>query len=317
MKSATFQQSRFLFVVWLIGVALLIGGCAVPSMPRNAAARATVTAPALAAPRPALPQDVPAAAVTPVAVAPAVLAFAVNPTATLQVGDLIDVQWQATGDKTDLCMISGPGPVDCQAVALTDQQTVTVTAAMLGYSGIGLRATAGDTFAWALADLRFACQAGDWFFADPPERCPEAAPTVSAGAFQPFEHGFMIWTQTPDRFYVFFDHGDRAGQFLFADAPYDFLPEQPVTETPPVGRSAPVSGFGRLWRNELSWWRDADIRGDLGWATAPEAAYDATRQCALPSYPGMWTCYLSTPDGRVTVTRPDSTAQVRFVWDWQ
>lgn len=317
MKSATYQQSRLPVVVWLIGAALLIGGCAVPTMMRNAAARATVTAPALATPQPALPQDVPAAAVPPVAAAPAVLAFAVNPTATLQVGDLIDVQWQAVGDKADLCMISGPGPVDCQAVALAGQQTVTVTETMLGNSSIGLRATTGDAITWGLADLRFACQAGAWFFAKPLQRCPETAPVVSAAAFQPFEHGFMIWTQTPDRFYVFFDHGDRAGQFLFADAPYDFLPEQPVTETPPVGRSAPVSGFGKLWRNELTWWRDTDIRGQLGWATAPEAAYDATRQCALPSYPGMWTCYLQTPDGRVLVTRPDSTAQVHFVWEWQ
>ena len=231
MKSATFQQSRFLFVVWLIGVALLIGGCAVPSMPRNAAARATVTAPAMATPQPALPQDVPAAAVTPVAVAPAVLAFVVNPTVTLQVGDLIDVQWQATGDKADLCMISGPGPVDCQTVALAGQQAVTVTAAMLGYSGIGLRATSGDTFAWALADLRFACQAGAWFFADPPQRCPETTPVASAAAFQPFEHGFMIWTQTPDRFYVFFEDEQ---QFLFADAPYDFAPDAATTAAAPV-----------------------------------------------------------------------------------
>lgn len=185
---------------------------------------------------------------------------------------------------------------------------------MLSYSGIGVRATAGEQFTWGLTGLRFACQAGAWFFADSPERCPEAAPTVAAAAYQPFEHGFMIWTQTPDRFYVFFDD---AQQFLFADAPYDFAPEAPVAELPPARLFAPVSGFGKLWRNELAWWRDTEIRGRLGWATAPEFAYDATRQCELPSYPGMWSCYLQTPDGRVLAMRPDSTAQVHFVWEWQ
>ena len=307
MKYTTLLDSRLAGIVWLVSAALLIGGCAVSRLPHS-------TAPATAQPA---QQTVLAAAATPVAMPPAVLAFTANPTATLGVGDAITVQWQAVGDRADLCMISGPGPVDCQAVALTGQQTVTVTDAMLSYSGIGVRATAGEQFTWGLADLRFACQAGAWFFADPPERCPEAAPVMSAAAYQPFELGFMIWTQTPDRFYVFFDHGDRAGQFLFADAPYDFLPEQPITETPPSGLSAPVSGFSRLWRNGLSWWRDTDMRGQLGWATAPEVAYDAVRQCALPSYPGMWTCYLQTPDGRVLVARPDSTAQVHFVWEWQ
>ena len=289
------------------------------------AACAPVQQPALLAPTPAPTATSP---VTPVAqataeptpapssAAPAVIAFTVQPTATLAVGDPITVTWQAVGDQAELCMISGPGPVDCQPAPLTGGQRVTVTAPMLAYSGIGLRVSAGGTFTWATADLRFACQAGAWFFDNPPPRCPEHAPEQSAAAYQPFEHGFMVWTQTPDRFYVFFADGERAGQFLFADAPYDFSPEQPATETPPAGFFMPVSGFGKLWRSELSAWRDVNIRGELGWATAPEAAYDAIRQCELPGYPGMWNCYLQMPDGRIANIRPDSTAQVHFVWAW-
>lgn len=285
-------------IVGLVAVTLLVTACVAPRAADAPANRTATTA--AAAPPPDRP-------------APAVLAFAVNPTATLQVGDVIDVRWSAVGATADLCMISGPGPVDCQAVSLTGQQPVTVTAQMLGYRGIGLRANAGDTFAWGLADLRFACQAGAWYFANPPDRCPETAPVVAAAAYQPFEHGFMIWTQTPDRFYVFFDD---AQQFLFADAPYNFAPEQPAP-APPDGLYAPVSGFGKLWRNELAIWQATDIRSRLSWATAPETAYTATRQCELPSYPGMWSCYLQAPDGRVLATRPDSTAQVHFVWAWQ
>ena len=313
LRFAALQQIRFAFIIWLLAAALMIGGCAAPGILRDAAPRMTAISPA-ASELQSSPQAVMAASVTPVSTQPAVLTFTVNPTATLQVGDAIAVQWQAIGDRAELCMISGPGPVDCHRAPLDGQQTVTVTEAMLGYSGIGLRVTIGETFTWALSNLRFACQAGTWFFAAPPQRCPEAAPAVSAAAYQPFEHGFMIWTQTPDRFYVFFEDEQ---QFLFADAPYDFAPDAATTAAAPAGLYAPVSGFGKLWRNELTWWGDTDVSARLGWATAPEAAYTATRQCELPSYPGMWSCYLRTPDGRVLATRPDSTAQVHFVWEWQ
>ncbi|RME45654.1 MAG: hypothetical protein D6791_10215 [Chloroflexi bacterium] len=86
-------------------------------------------------------------------------------------------------------------------------------------------------------------------------------------AFQPFEHGAMIWS-------------DHIGWYpqpviyvLYADSTYERLedtydPEvDPVSggETPPEGLTEPILGFGKVWREQPG------IRDRLGWGTTDES----------------------------------------------
>jgi len=220
------------------------------------------------------------------------------------------MSWEGIGQQASLCFIAVPGPSGCQDVPLKGSTTVTVTADMLTNTGVGLRVTSGDTFVWSIVDLQFDCGARDWWFENHPKHCPQQAPVPSHAAGQSFEHGFMIWTETPDTFYVFFNEGQ---EFLFAGAPYDLVTPSVVAVTPPAGYYEPVSGFGKVWHHELAAFAGVDFFRLLGWATAPEFAFDTVKQC--DSYGRLWSCYLRDADGGVLWLRPDSTAQVRLLWE--
>lgn len=109
--------------------------------------------------------------------------------------------------------------------------------------------------------------------AEPHPRIEPDAYTVKT-AFQPFEHGTMIWSDRVAWYpqpiiYVLFEDGTYR---RFDDA---FNPETDTVagdELPPDGKFAPQLGFGKIWRTEPG------IRDALGWATAPEQPGDGTFQ---------------------------------------
>jgi len=138
-----------------------------------------------------------------------------------------------------------------------------------------------------------------WFFSPPPAQLPLAPPTYHRGAAQRFEHGFMLWWEDPDMFYIFVENN----VFWAVAAPYTFQPAPPVDETPPPGRFAPTSGFGRLWRGELANVGPSPLPGPprtlLGWAVEQEHPYTTEYQCQrAPSYYEQ-RCYLRGPGGEV------------------
>jgi hypothetical protein len=245
--------------------------------------------------------------------APQIIDFVVTPTSALTVGNVISLTWQAIGEQAEICFISGY-PIRCQDVPVTGSQVITVDETMLAQAigGVGLRVMASDVFTWFIVTLDFQCRVTGWFFDNPPSECPEAEPVYSPAAAQYFERGFMLWTERPDRFYVFFDEGHK---FIWSEAPYTFETPTPVeTATPPSGYSEPVSGFGRVWRGEISGLDN--VRQRLGWATGPEFAFETAYQCELATaYYRLWACYLLGPSGKVLHLYPDSSAQVRFLWE--
>jgi hypothetical protein len=115
--------------------------------------------------------------------------------------------------------------------------------------------------------------------------CPEEPARTVSAAFQPFEHGAMIWFSDTAQIYVLTD--DRRLR-VYQDAFVDGMAD-PDAEAP-EGLFAPVRGFGRLW-NALG-----ASAGQLGWATAPEQGFDAARQAAGRT---SYTTYIQGPDGRV------------------
>ncbi len=273
-------------------------------------------------PSPTATQPPPPASPTPSPVpSPSVLSFTVVPTTTLSVGDVLHFAWRATGDRAELCPLEGLGPADglCRAVPLQGSTTWTTEESDMGFLGFVLRAWSGQIDQLAVAYVHLQCQnLRPWFFQNPPAVCPAAAADVSYAAAEHFEHGMMIWVQDTDTFYVFFSQPNQAGQTYFISTTGLQYPPGALShrtgETPPAGLYEPVSGFGLIWRGEAEWPDAADARQRLGWATEPEFGFDTAYQCETEFGPHLWDCFLQAPDGEVLLLRPDSTAQVHFLW---
>ncbi|MBN1311955.1 MAG: hypothetical protein JXB30_11110 [Anaerolineae bacterium] len=111
-----------------------------------------------------------------------------------------------------------------------------------------------------------------WFFEgapDPETSCPEQEVVTSQAAWQTFEHGTMMWIASTERIHTFFDNstsGIRTDQW----APS--MPESDPSIVPPDGLYQPIRGFGLVWR---------EFKDVLGWATAPEFAFEVVYQCSV------------------------------------
>ncbi len=256
---------------------------------------------------------------TPPPAAPRVISFSVVPTTTQTLGERLTLTWQAAGERAQICPIAGrPWESRCMPVPLTGRMEFTSTEDTVAYDGLGLMVQTGDQFVWSVQPVRLLCHGWrDWFFANPPPRCPEMSPQRSAAAAQYFEHGFMVWVEASDTFYVFYEPapGELPTMEMLI-GPVQLKPgaspDNRIGETPPPGLYEPVSGFGMLWRDELEGISGARQR--LGWALAPEFAFDTARQCQTPTLYRGWRCYLQGPGNKVLEMYPDSTAQARFIW---
>lgn len=256
------------------------------------------------------------------AIVPKIILFTVAPTTTHSLGEKMSMAWQAQGTQAKLCpyilTLSGPSAQEqaCSNVPLVGTKTITITQNDLDWNGIMLQVTSGTASDQSTISISLGCEGlYNWFFRNPPTRCPGAAPITSPAAAQYFERGMMIWMKQPDRFYVFYNENPQA--FEWIEAPYRFKPgasaDKRVGETPPFGLLEPVSGFGQLWRGEIEGVQN--VRQRLGWAREPEFDFNTEFQCERFSATfRLWTCYLQSPNGKLLVLGPDSTAQARFIW---
>jgi hypothetical protein len=85
-------------------------------------------------------------------------------------------------------------------------------------------------------------------------------------AFQPFEHGMMIWSNKIGYYdrpvvYVLSENGSYQ---RYDDTFQDGVDPESGGEIPPAGLFEPIRGFGKVWRE------NPGVRSALGWATAPE-----------------------------------------------
>jgi hypothetical protein len=99
--------------------------------------------------------------------------------------------------------------------------------------------------------------------------CSRAESMTTAGAWQPFENGLMLWRADSNLIYTIGPDGSwfyLGDQWREGDEPYD--PSIIV----PDGYYQPVRGFGKIWQERPG------VRADLGWALTEEAGIMAIIQ---------------------------------------
>ncbi|MBL8116098.1 MAG: hypothetical protein JNJ78_01100 [Anaerolineae bacterium] len=130
-----------------------------------------------------------------------------------------------------------------------------------------------------------------WFFSSPiPATCPLSPPSDSAGAFQQYQSGVMIWVARQDAIYVLYDSVGNPRWQVMNDAFVDGMADtDPAFNNAPPFTWQPRRGFGLLWRNQVG------VRDRIGWAMT-EAEIPYTPQLQLGS---DGTIFVSDPRGGV------------------
>lgn len=147
----------------------------------------------------------------------------------------------------------------------------------------------------------------EWAFSFdyPGNTCP-IEPLISAAAFQPFEDGFMVWTEELDQILYStwdgFANGEVTDTFDAANDPISFPSIQP-----PAGYLQPEYGFGKLWRD------DDSVRQMLGWAVAQPSNFTTIRQSEPGSRYGDYQAFIGLPDEHlITINVPDPIWSVSY-----
>jgi len=246
---------------------------------------------------------------------PQIFSFKVIPT-KVDPGDTVTLTWEASGDRAIICPSARFvlfTDQDCRQVSLTGATTFTVTAEAKGFQFINyllqVEAQGVPTPAMSQVSVAIKCHT-TWFFSNEPQAgiCPRE-PLRSYAAAQRFERGTMIWLEQPGRYIILSKAGvDGPGektQFYYVNDPLEIIRDTSADIDPPEDLYAPVSGFGLVWRGDVS--HSPGYRETLGWALAPEFGCEAILQCddALPSGGRSWqTCYLKGPDEEIIVLHP-------------
>lgn len=225
----------------------------------------------------------------------------------------VTLAWEAAGEYAAICPLMGSSTVGCRCLfdmPLVGSTTIKSEEIIGNYTGFELIVNAGDSSAVDAILANVQCQGSqDWYFADPPQMCPAGSPLHSSAAAQRFQRGLMIWIEALDEFFILFDsdqHPSDSTQGWSSLKSLHILrgslelrpaasPGNRVDETPPPGYFEPVSGFGLVWRGEVT--GTDDIREMLGWAEEPEYRFDTVYQCQA-SCGAYWDCYLRGPDGK-------------------
>jgi hypothetical protein len=149
-----------------------------------------------------------------------------------------------------------------------------------------------------------------WFFADEMHThgCPQEA-IRSYAAAQYFEAGAMLWIAQLGRYFILEEtllyQGDVRKRAHYVQDPLNIMRDTSAEVRPPEGLYAPESGFGLVWRGDVS--NSPGYRESLGWAVAREFGYEAVYQCDPGQVTGgrFWQrCYLTTPDNKVVFLHP-------------
>ena len=228
-------------------------------------------------------------------------------------GDTITLHWQAQGDQAILCPESRYtlfAPADCVNVPVAGAQSFVIPSNVKGNKSVEFVLTVSGAAASTAkqgTSVAMVC-AQTWFFSAELQAgvCPQDIVRTQA-AIQYFERGLMIWLKEPRRYFILENQNVAPGDIrrplnTIAD-PLDIARNTAGSVQPPAGLFAPASGFGLIWRGDVT--QFVGFRDQLGWALQSESGYEAKYQCddATPSGGRVWqTCYLTLPDGQIIAT---------------
>lgn len=190
-------------------------------------------------------------------------------------------------------------------VAASGTMTITLDATLnrnLYYELIAYTPSLHDTVARQGVTIAWPCEY-HYFFTQPEylSACAVDEAVYSAAAEQQFEHGRMIWLESPQHtlftplptILVIYDSSEYPQdpwQSYFDHWTSDHPVDDP-TIIPPQGLYQPTRGFGEVWR------LNPEVRERLGWAVSPEISYTAGLQ-SVPYEPD-YAFFLSLSDGLV------------------
>jgi hypothetical protein len=241
-----------------------------------------------------LPEDalavrrLPAPVVAPAA-EPAIESFTASADDILNDGP-VELAWDATGERVYLYACPADPDAACDRPALATPTAGQGSLELGGFLRAGdvrfrLEAVAGGESITEDVTVTVTC-AQPWLGdvgASP--ACPEEPALTVFAVFQPFERGALLWFGDTRQIYVLTDDGRLR---VYQDSFVEGMPDP--AGVAPDGLLTPVRGFGRLWETL------GGETGPLGWATAPEAGFDAARQAAGRT---SYTTYVQGTDGRV------------------
>ncbi len=210
-------------------------------------------------------------------------------------GDSLTLNYEAQGESVSLCLAPAFTALwECRTVPLSGPYTFTLDPTYHTNLNLELRVTAGETRRILGDYIGLYCSEDDWFFSGPPTTCPADAPIETAAAFEPFEHGWMLWLEEDNIIYTFYEQPNQTfATYSESALPGSDTPLPSDEYDPPEGLFVPVSGFGLLWR-EYSW-----VRQSLGWALAPEEGFTTTIQHEYQENANY--LYLLAPDDQLIV----------------
>jgi hypothetical protein len=271
------------------------------------------TAPNQAAPAPVsyntpVPTTPPSPTPTPTPEILHIQSFEVSPT-VLDPGGAVTVSWQTTGDEVDIHRIDDLGRIVQYWEALpSGSLTFDATDDIRNFMIFRITVTTEGRQEVLEKTVTMTCPDA-WFFSNPPPACPRRAALTAPGVAQHFERGLMVWMDTSDQIFIFYnDGGSFQGQAMHAydispDRWWPWMPENDPGIEPPYGYYQPIRGFYMAWAEPD--YVTFHARERLGWATDQEFPLTVSYQCdSSPSAPD---CYLQGPNG-VILMKPEFAA---------
>jgi hypothetical protein len=263
------------------------------------------------------PTNTPAPAPTATPRLPQIHSFQVWPSKA-DPGDIVTLTWQASGDRATICPNAERYMLftldDCRSVNLSGTTTFTIPQEA-GPDNISIKfalSVETDDTPQPITErvyVALKCHV-EWFFADEwlVGGCP-MEPIYTHAAAQHFERGMMIWMEQPGEYVILdqnFVYTKMQKQLDRIKDPLEIIRNTSADiPSPPQGLYAPESGFGLVWRGDVSY--SPGYRQALGWALEPEFGYEAVYQCdsGYVSSGIFWQfCYLKRPDGEVVFFHP-------------
>ena len=221
----------------------------------------------------ATPPPTPTSTPTPFPVA--IERFAVTDVVALAQGKQITFVWAATGREAKIQGETSVALNPSWTVPVSGTLTVEVAESVYRNPDFVLEVTDGlsvsPTVVSQTVQVEWACQYS-YFFEPAPDLCPAGEAVQTRIAYQPFEHGHMVWREDQDDIYVFYEEGtwERFSDLWAAENGEEI-------EDPPDGYYRPVRGFGLVWEQQPG------VRERLGWGTAPESEGSLTYQAQIPA----------------------------------